>query len=111
MPTFQGIRQELGVRLTKGPNPVRDFVRIPVYSTDQDTRVTGVTRDANGTALGNCNLILVRTLDNSVAALSTSDANGNYVIYASSLLTHYLVAYRPGSPDVAGTTVNTLVGT
>jgi hypothetical protein len=44
---------------------------------------------------------------------TTSDANGLYEFrYAGQPpTTYYLVAYKAGSPDVAGTTVNTLVGT
>ena len=38
-----------------------------------------------------------------------SDSNGNYSLPTLYIgLNHYLVAYRAGSPDTAGTTVNTL---
>lgn len=43
---------------------------------------------------------------------TTADSNGVYELgteYPGSQ--HYLVAYRTGSPDIAGTTVNTLTGT
>lgn len=43
---------------------------------------------------------------------ATADSNGNYEFgtpWAGQQ--HYLVAYRAGSPDIAGTTVNTLTGT
>ena len=43
-----------------------------------------------------------------------SDAGGNYSFYVDAPTaapsTYYIVAYLPGSPDRAGTTVNTLVG-
>jgi hypothetical protein len=42
---------------------------------------------------------------------TTSDVNGAYEFSVSPQLTFYLVAYKAGSPDVAGTTVNTLTGT
>jgi hypothetical protein len=72
--------------------------------------IIGVTKDATGAALGNCALVLLRTADNSVAALGTSDGSGNYRLGASPSIQHRLDAYLPGSPDVAGSSVNTLVG-
>jgi hypothetical protein len=41
---------------------------------------------------------------------TTSDSNANYSLGSQYIgVAHYLVAYLPGSPDVAGTTVNTLI--
>lgn len=73
--------------------------------------IRGVTKDGAGAPLGNCDVHLFRTADDSEAAQGVSDANGNYRLDASSAIPHYAVAYKPGAPDVAGTTVNTLVGT
>ena len=43
---------------------------------------------------------------------TTADSNGRYELGTEYPATnHYLVAYRAGSPDIAGTTVNTLQGT
>lgn len=70
--------------------------------------LSGVTRDANGNALAGCNVKMFRTIDDSLVAQTTSDANGNYVIQGSNLFQHYLVAYLAGSPDVECTSVNTL---
>ena len=40
---------------------------------------------------------------------TTADSNGNYELGTEyPAQNHYLVAYRAGSPDIAGTTVNTL---
>lgn len=72
--------------------------------------ITGVTRDASGNPLGNCAVVLLRTADNSVAAQMVSDASGNYSFAASPALQHKADAYLAGSPDVFGTTLNTLVG-
>lgn len=56
---------------------------------------------------------LTDTSDIEVAE-TLSDANGNYSFYVdeptAAPSTYYIVAYLPGSPDRAGTTVNTLVG-
>lgn len=81
----------------------------PIF--EYDYYISGVTRDLNGNPLGGCTVTLYRTSDNSVAAIVLSDGSGNFRIASSSSLTHYIVAYLPGSPDVAGTTLNTLVGT
>lgn len=43
---------------------------------------------------------------------TTADSNGYYELGTEYPATnHYLVAYRAGAPDIAGTTVNTLQGT
>lgn len=73
--------------------------------------ISGVTKDSTGAALPSCSITLFRTANCSIAAQGViSDAAGNYSIAASPALAHYAVAYLPGSPDRAGTTVNTLVG-
>lgn len=111
MPPFAGNRQTLGVPLTARPVPVRNFIGVPISTPDQNFTIAGITKDSTGAALGVCVVDLFRTVDDSVAGRTVSDASGNYSIGASPSLTHYAVAYKAGSPDVAGTTVNTLVGT
>lgn len=81
----------------------------PVF--DLPYTVRGVTKDSTGAALGSCTVHLLRTADDSEAGLVTSDASGVYRVDASPAIMHYAVAYKAGAPDVAGTTVNTLVGT
>lgn len=76
----------------------------PAYSVD------GVTRDANGAALASCLVKMMRTSDDEVIDSDTSDGSGNYSIIVSSGIDHYAVAYKDGTPDVAGTSVNTLQG-
>jgi hypothetical protein len=71
--------------------------------------ITGVTRDSTGAAIGNCAVNLYRTWDDTMISETTSDGSGNFTILAPSSGPYYMVAYLPGSPDVAGTTVNTLV--
>lgn len=67
--------------------------------------------DGSGTPLPGAIVSLFRTVDNSFAGLAVTDANGNFRLAASQFIQHYLVAYLTGSPDLAGTSVNTLVGT
>lgn len=73
--------------------------------------ITGTTRDSTGVALAGVTVRLVRTADNSVVDQQVSDASGVYrFISANGSDLYYIEAYKAGSPDVAGTTVNTLVG-
>lgn len=109
MPQFMGNTGDLGV-----PNVATS---IPTGNGFQDIQyfeypysLIGVTRNAVGATLPNCLVQLYRSADRSYVHSMTSDANGNYAIPASNLLQHFLIAYLPGSPDVAGTTVNTLTG-
>jgi len=80
--------------------------------------IAGVTRDGNGNPLGNCALLLFDKADpGRKFGPFVSDAAGNYTIpipvgFSQAQITTWKVdGYLPGSPDVAGTTVNTLVGT
>jgi len=72
--------------------------------------ITGVTKDSTGAALGNCTVTIFTTVDNMPRATYVSDAAGNYSISVDgNAQTRFAVSYKAGSPDVAGTTVNTLV--
>jgi len=74
--------------------------------------IMGRTVNANGVALGGATIEAFLTGNNMFVRATLSDSNGNYEVgteYPGN--THYLVAYYPGAPDMAGTTVNTLVPT
>lgn len=73
-------------------------------------RISGTTKDSTGAALGNCIVQLFRTVDDAIHCETTSDANGNYVIYPFVSGPFYIVAYKAGSPDVTGATRNNLEG-
>ena len=50
------------------------------------------------------------TADDTKVSTTTADANGYYEIGTPNPgVAHYIVAYRAGSPDIAGTSVNTLI--
>lgn len=76
-------------------------------------RITGVTKDGTGAPLGNCVVDWFRTSDDVKLDTVTSDADGIFEFRTAGQPpnAYYLVAYRAGSPDVAGTSANTLVGT
>lgn len=68
-----------------------------------------MTKDAAGAALGNCVVQLFRTPSDVLVIEKTSDASGNYWFDNPGSGPFYIVAYKPGAPDVAGTTVNTII--
>lgn len=80
--------------------------------TPQILRIYGVTKDSTGTPITSCVVDLFRSFDNMFVDQVISDGSGNYEFRSPSLsTTYYVVAYKAGSPDTAGTTINTLVGT
>lgn len=73
--------------------------------------ISGYTRDSAGSVLGNCVVDLFRTVDDLRLDTGTSDANGYYQFRtAVPAEMYFVVAYKAGAPDTAGTTVNTLIG-
>lgn len=79
--------------------------------------ISGVTKDSYGNALGSCVVDLFETsTDRLVQSVLSDPATGVYRFSSqgigneTSVSRYYIVAYKAGSPDVAGTTVNTLVG-
>jgi len=73
--------------------------------------ISGVTRDASSNPLGNCTVHVFLSANDTEQFLTTSDGSGNYSASVQPSASHYVVAYLGGSPDVAGTSVNTLTGT
>ena len=71
--------------------------------------VSGVTRDSSSNPLAGCTVKLYDTPTDALIAQTVSDASGNYSFTVSLYGPFYVVAYLPGSPDVAGTTINTLI--
>lgn len=73
--------------------------------------IAGVTKDSTGVALAACTVTLFRTGSNVQVDQVVSDGSGNYSFpNVSPGSSYYVVAYKAGAPDVAGTTVNTLIG-
>lgn len=74
--------------------------------------IYGITKDSAGAALAGCVVKLYRTSDDALMQQTISGADGSYEFRCTSqFFACYIVAYLAGSPDVAGTTVNTLLGT
>jgi len=95
-----GFRGKPGLR-------VRAFRSPKFYGTFS---IPGVTRDSAGAPLGNCVVHLFETSTDTELAQTISDGAGAFTFsIGSNAGFFYIVAYLVGSPDVAGTTVNTLV--
>jgi len=77
--------------------------------------IAGVTRDVYGTPLGGVTCKLFRTVGDLYKDVlideTISDPQGNYLLstpfYPDA---HYVVTYKAGSPDVFGSSPNTLIG-
>lgn len=70
--------------------------------------MSGVSRDAVGATLGNCQVLIFRTEDKTLVAETTSDASGNWSVLIMKGGPFFLVEYKEGTP-VFGTSANTLV--
>lgn len=74
--------------------------------------IMGQCKDANNAVVSGATVQGFLTATDAFVRETQADANGNYELgteYPGQ--NHYLVAYRAGAPDAAGTTVNTLQGT
>lgn len=90
---------------------VRSFQETPVYFPERNVTITGVTKDSGGVALGGCTVKLFNRATDAKEQETVSDGSGNYAFVVDKTQLYYVLAYKAGAPDVAGTTVNTVVGT
>ena len=91
----------------------RPLVVRPLKLPARIAMISGVTRNSSGAVLGGCRVELYETATDLPLQTVTSDATTGAFIFTAarySPRTHYIVAYKAGSSDVAGTTVNTLTG-
>jgi hypothetical protein len=86
------------------------FAPPPQESGGQQMRkFIGITRDSAGNTLGNAVVHVYLTNNDQFLRLLNSDSGGYFEACSEYQgVNHYLVAYKAGSPDIAGTTVNTL---
>lgn len=73
--------------------------------------IDGYTKDGNGVILPNASVFLFRTDTKAYVGATTSDVNGYYTFTVdNNTVEYFLVGYKDGAPDLAGTTIKTLVG-
>lgn len=75
--------------------------------------IKGITKNSSGTPISGVIVQAFRTSDDAYMGAVESREDGSYDCPTCSPagIAHYLVAYKAGSPDTAGTTVNTLTPT
>jgi hypothetical protein len=78
--------------------------------------MAGVTRNQSGDALGSCRVVVLETGQVAVGGApvvgeTTSDGSGNYSLVVPQNTAYQVLAYKPGSPDVAGVTIDTVTPT
>jgi hypothetical protein len=100
---FGAPKSNINGQLTVASRPFRS----PSFSLYNAT-IVGATMDSASSPLAGCTVQLFRTVDDAFIAETISDGSGNYVLTPTVSGPFYVVAYKAGSPDVAGTTVNTL---
>lgn len=72
--------------------------------------LAGTTRDSNGDPLASVTVDAFLTATDVKVGSTVSDSGGYFAVPSPfSGQAHYLVAYKPGSPDVSGTSVDTLI--
>lgn len=88
------------------------------YSCDGDGTqsrnfLRGTCKDSGGTPVADAIVQAFVTATDAFAGQVAANTDGTYVlgVEQSKATAHYLVAYKAGSPDTAGTTVNTLLPT
>lgn len=72
--------------------------------------IYGLTKTSAGVLLPGCTVDLFDTATDTKRDTCVSDASARYEVSAYLDGPFYIVAYLAGTPDVAGTTVNTLIG-
>lgn len=75
--------------------------------------IRGITKNDSGVPISGCTVQAFVTAGDRYVGEDVSRDDGTYICPVNTVagVQHYLVAYKPGSPDIAGTTVNTLTST
>jgi len=110
LPMPAGLKTSYGVmlRTASGAPVFRSVIPFPPRA----FVISGITKNSSGVALPSCSVALYRTAGDVFIDRVTSDGSGAYSFStAGPSEAYYVVAYEAGSPDVAGTSVNTLTGT
>jgi len=109
-------RSGLAKRITAPVLPVSFGVNLMETFTESTQRwkITGITKDSAGNFIAGCRVIAMKsdrmtTVGVPIEADVISDVDGSFSIEVGNNNSFQLIGYLPGSPDVAGITVNTVV--
>lgn len=95
--------------IDRRPNPLKDNALWKELQGTLRMTMSGITRDSAGAILGTCRVMIFRTEDNSFVAETVSDGSGAWSIVLLKGGPFFQVCYKVGAPDLAGTSLNTLV--
>lgn len=111
-PRFMGGEMGMGVLRADAGTCAQHDAPAQTFGGQSMKKLTGTTRDSAGSPLGNAVVAIYLTAGDVWLRDCTSDLAGYYEAFSQfSGQNHYLLAYKAGAPDVAGTTVTTLVPT
>ena len=82
----------------------------PVTGTRVRKQVTGTVKDSSGSPVSGATVMLFNTASGTLVDTQTSDSSGVYKCEDPNNVASFAVGYEAGSPDTAGTTVNTITG-
>jgi len=103
-----GADEGYGVAQRVGPN--KGGPQFKSYQVKQRWVISGITKDSAGVPLPFCAVHIFNTYNDTFIGEVVSNSLGEYEFTLDGNVNpKYCVAYLAGSPDVAGTTVNTLV--
>lgn len=109
MPLGPGYANPVGVGFAPPPGNATVLPTPPFH--ERNFSIAGVTQDAGGVAMGSVTVRLFNTATNAVEQTIVSDATtGAYAFVVDKTQRYYTVEYKAGSPDVFGTSANTLAG-
>lgn len=101
--TIMGIHNNSSAKLGVAPNFCGGIL-LPATKWS----IRGVTKGSTGGILETCVVDVFKTSDDVIQGTNTSNVNGEYLVEVPTQNDHYAVAYKVGSPDLAGTTQNNL---
>ena len=88
------------------------WIKSPPHPSGANGRLgfNGFTRDASGGVITGVTVKCMLTATDTKQSEAVSDADGVFVVSTAEAGGHYLIFYKTGTPDISGTTVNTLLG-
>lgn len=111
-PSSRGLGMQFSESITGDADSYSGAYEAPAfdeYGGQQVKKIIGFTFDGNGDPLGSCIIQGFLTTNDAYIGQTASDPTGYYELTTPFTGAHYIVAYKSGSPDVAGTSINTLM--